>query len=101
MASGCTNVAIGNWVLFEYLIWVGLQHEGWHGEIQEIGPFRNDSRVLEHKDFRPCAIVRDHVLFSPVIPPLPGKVERDFGGLLLALTPEAAARAGWTEAPAT
>jgi hypothetical protein len=83
--SGCTEVGVGNWILFEYLLWVGLDHVGWEGRIEHVD-VENPSRALEDTGFEPCAVVRDRAWNGPV-EPLEGMVEVEIGGLVLSMAP--------------
>jgi len=99
VATGCDRVGIGNWVLFEYPIWVGLHNAGWNGELRHVG-VRNASRVAEDTSFEPCATIRQTVLHQ-ALKPIEGQVEIPFGILSLSLDedlvdrlPEGAAPSG-------
>jgi hypothetical protein len=51
--STCTKAAIGNWILIEYPLWVGLEHEHWTGVLNDFN-VHNQSTKLEPR-YRPCA----------------------------------------------
>ncbi len=51
--SSCRNVALANWVAFEYPLWVGLGHEHWTGQLNDFD-VQNVTRRLE-PTARPCA----------------------------------------------
>jgi hypothetical protein len=51
--STCTHAALGNWVLTEYPLWVGLQHEHYQGVLNDFD-VNNVSRKLE-PTYTPCA----------------------------------------------
>ena len=53
--STCTRVALGNWVLFEYPLWVGLHHHHWHGTLDDFGVKNVTRRLSPH--YVPCAKV--------------------------------------------
>ena len=53
--STCTKAAIGNWVYFEYPLWVGLHHEGYKGVLNDFD-IKNVSRKLE-PSYQPCAAI--------------------------------------------
>jgi hypothetical protein len=53
--STCTKAAIGNWVLFEYPLWVGLQHEDFKAVLNDFD-IKNVSRKLEPA-YQPCASI--------------------------------------------
>ncbi len=53
--STCKQAAIGNWVTFEYPLWVGLQHEHYKGVLNDFY-VTNVSRKLE-PSYRPCASI--------------------------------------------
>jgi hypothetical protein len=59
--SSCHEVGIANWVLSEYPIWAGLRNNGWKGVIEDVN-VTNASRTLEHRDFRPCAWIRQETV---------------------------------------
>jgi hypothetical protein len=56
--SGCESLGIANWVLFEYPLWVSLEHAGWHGTIQDVN-VGNESARLGDPNFIPCALIQD------------------------------------------
>lgn len=74
--SSCKQVGLANWVVVEYPLWAGLQHDHWRGTIQDVD-VTNVSRRLEQADFRPCAWIR-RVPPSYVAPDT-GNVELQFG----------------------
>ncbi len=85
--SSCRRLGIGNFVVDEYPVWVGLQDDGWNGQIQDVG-VQNVTSRYESRDFHPCAVVTD-----PTSPPYSGSVSRwvqvGFGPQLsLAISPE-------------
>jgi hypothetical protein len=99
VATGCDRVGIGNWVLFEYPIWVGLHNAGWNGELRHIG-VRNASRVAEDTSFEPCATIRQPSCTRRSNPSR-GRLRSRFGILILSLDedlvdrlPEGAAPSG-------
>ncbi|MGA3148366.1 MAG: hypothetical protein ABSF33_12955 [Acidimicrobiales bacterium] len=53
--SACTKVGIGNQVLSEYPLWVGLGHNHWKGVLNDVA-VDNATKSLE-PSYRPCAIV--------------------------------------------
>ncbi len=53
--STCTQAAIGNYLGFEYPLWVGLQHEHYKGVLNDFY-VTNISRKLE-PSYRPCASI--------------------------------------------
>lgn len=99
VGSECERVGVGNWILFEYLLWIGLDHVGWTGEIQHVGPFANQSAELVNTSFEPCAIVHDAWLGQDTPGP-DGWRHQVYGSLTLWLPVDGAERAGWgTAAP--
>ncbi|MET0902161.1 MAG: hypothetical protein ABWZ52_02875, partial [Acidimicrobiales bacterium] len=83
VASGCGQLGVGSWVIFEYPLWAGLDNAGWDGKIQHVG-VENESRALEDRDFEPCAIVWDSIWGGPVRP-VDGMVQLEYGDLTLLL----------------
>ncbi len=65
--STCHRAAIGNFILEEYPLWVGLSHEGWHGQLNDIN-VANATKHYEVPNYRPCAVLtQDGVRYiSPV-----------------------------------
>ena len=53
--STCNEAGIGNWVYFEYPLWVGLQHAHYKGVLNDFD-VPNVSRKLE-PSYRPCASI--------------------------------------------
>jgi hypothetical protein len=53
--STCTRAGIGNWVLYEFPLWVGLQHEHYTGVLNDFD-VTNASEELEDS-YRPCASI--------------------------------------------
>ncbi len=51
--STCTKAAIGNWVFLEYPLWVGLQHEHWHGLLNAFDVHNVTSKL--EPNYVPCA----------------------------------------------
>ena len=70
--SGCDQVALASHVAAEYAFWVGLEQQGWTGEIYDID-VTNISRSLTPRDFEPCAVVVDSAALAlsktPPVPP--------------------------------
>ena len=83
-SSRCDRLGIGNWILLEYPIWAGLRNAGWDGHIEDVS-VQNESSVLEHKSFEPCAIIRQSV-FRPVAPRA-GWTDVPFGDLTVSFAP--------------
>lgn len=90
IASGCTQVGVGSWILFEYLLWAGLDRAGWEGEIKHVD-VANASAPLEDPRFEPCVIVGDE-LWSGPLPSRPGWAEVRFGPWTLSVDPALADR---------
>jgi hypothetical protein len=53
--STCTHASLGNWVLSEYPLWVGLQHEHYQGVLNDFD-VNNVTRKLE-PTYTPCATI--------------------------------------------
>lgn len=53
--STCTRAAIGNWVFVEYPLWVGLQHEHWHGLLNDFDVHNVTSKL--EPTYVPCASI--------------------------------------------
>lgn len=86
--SSCRRLGIGNFVVDEYPVWVGLQDDGWNGQIQDVGVPNVTSRY-ESRDFHPCAVVTDPTS-PPYRGPVSGWVQVGFGPqLALAISPQA------------
>ena len=51
--STCRKAAIGNWILLEYPLWVGLQHDRWPGQLNDFDVHNQTSRL--QPSYRPCA----------------------------------------------
>jgi hypothetical protein len=79
--SGCTSLGIGNLVLLEYPLWVGLASERWDGQIQHVG-VRNASRRLEDPQFQPCALVYERRA-DGYVNQVVGMRKQEFGSLVL------------------
>lgn len=54
--STCKTAALANWLLFEYPLWVALDHGHWKGTLNDTD-VDNHSRELESRE-EPCAWVR-------------------------------------------
>jgi len=53
----CAQLGLANWVLLEYLLWVGLDHNGWSGRFEDVD-VENPSNELVDASFAPCARIR-------------------------------------------
>ena len=51
--STCQRAAIANWVLYEYPLWVGLQHDRWSGLLADFDVHNATSSL--QPSYRPCA----------------------------------------------
>jgi hypothetical protein len=56
-ASSCHEVGIANQVVVEYPIWIALDKVGWKGEIEHVDVQNVSSRIVERRDFQPCALI--------------------------------------------
>jgi hypothetical protein len=90
VATGCDHVGIGNWVVFEYPLWVALDEAGWTGRIEHVD-VDNPTAGLATDGVEPCATVRQQLWFPP-LEPLAGQGDLAVGGLVLSLPPEVAER---------
>jgi hypothetical protein len=85
--STCKKAAIGNWVRFEYPLWVGLQHAHYTGVLNDFH-VRNISRTLE-PSYLPCASITQQ---GPgYVTPNDGTVNVQQSLLALSINPENAA----------
>jgi hypothetical protein len=86
--STCRSLGIGNFVVLEYPVWVGLQRDGWNGQIQDVG-VQNVTSRYESRAFHPCAIITDPGN-TPYVGTFPDWVQLGFGpALSLAIAPDA------------
>jgi hypothetical protein len=84
--STCRQAALGNQVLFEYPLWVGLQFDHWKGTLNDF-EVHNPSRRLE-PTYRPCAWIRQE---GPRYnTPNNGTVNLQFNDLALSIDPSRA-----------
>ena len=56
--STCHQLGIGDFVVIEYPVWVGLHDERWRGEIEDVN-VQNPSARYESRDFHPCAVLTE------------------------------------------
>ena len=56
--STCHQLGIGDVIVIEYPVWVGLHDEHWRGEIEDVH-VRNPSARYESREFRPCAVLTE------------------------------------------
>ncbi len=56
--STCHQLGIGDFVVIEYPVWVGLHDERWRGEIEDVN-VQNPSARYEARDFHPCAVLTE------------------------------------------
>jgi hypothetical protein len=84
--SSCHELGIGNFVVIEYPVWVGLHDHDWNGQIEDVGVDNPTSRY-EDRGFRPCAVVTAPT--STLVGTVPDRVQIGFGGHLeLSVVPE-------------
>ena len=83
--SGCSEIAIGNWILKEYPLWVALRRVGWTGHIGEID-VKNATKRYELRRM-PCGEV---LQVDPLSTRPDGDVVYDGAGLDLLLDPSMA-----------
>ena len=74
--STCHALGIGNFVVIEYPVWVGLHDDNWHGQIEDVG-VQNVTARYERPDFHPCAILTQPG--NPHVGTEPGRVQIGFG----------------------
>jgi hypothetical protein len=79
--SNCSRVGLANWVLVEYPIWAGLQHEHWQGTLDDVDVY-NASSTFESTSFHPCAWIREEA--AGYVGP-DGTVDLQYGQLALAV----------------
>jgi hypothetical protein len=56
--STCKQAAFGNWVVWEYPLWVGLQHEHYQGVLNDFNVSNESSRL--EPSYTPCASITQH-----------------------------------------
>jgi hypothetical protein len=84
--STCKRLGIGNFVATEYPVWVGLQEDGWRGEIQDVN-VDNVTRRYENPGFHPCAVITQPIW--PYAGTDPSMVQIGFGpNLALSISPQ-------------
>jgi len=74
--STCKQLGIGNFVVIEYPVWVGLHNDHWHGQIQDV-KVQNVTARFENPNFHPCAILTQPS--APYVGSEPGRVQIGFG----------------------
>ncbi|HEY6471812.1 MAG TPA: Ig-like domain-containing protein [Acidimicrobiales bacterium] len=94
--SSCRRLGIGNFVVIEYPVWVGLHDDHWNGEIQDVD-VPNVTARYEDPRFHACAVLTaptgDYVASEP------GRIQLSFGPQLdLSVSPDAM-RTVHTEVP--
>jgi len=80
--STCPRVGLANWVLVEYPIWAGLDHENWKGMLEDVD-VDNVSKVFESPRFHPCAWIREEE--AGYVASDDGTVNLQYGQLALAV----------------
>jgi hypothetical protein len=85
--STCTKASIGNWVLIEYPLWVGLQHEHWTGVLNDFNVHNDSSKLVPH--YRPCASITSQE--ATYRTPDNGTVNVQQGGLAISVNADDAA----------
>ncbi len=63
--STCTKAAIGNWVLIEYPLWVGLEHEHWTGVLNDFNVHNRLPSLVPR--YRPCAWITTRNPTTPLL----------------------------------
>jgi hypothetical protein len=86
--STCHQIALPNWLLVEYPLWVGLHNAGWLGTVQDID-VGNVTARFESSSFRPCAFISQQE--SGYVSNTSNQVNLQFGNLALAIEPKSAA----------
>jgi hypothetical protein len=85
--STCTKASLGNWVLIEYPLWVGLQHQHWTGVLNDFNVHNDSSKLEPH--YRPCATITQQ---QPTYrTPDNGTVNVQQGGLAISVNADDAA----------
>ncbi len=74
--SSCHELGIGNFVLIEYTVWVGLHDDDWNGQIEDVDVDNPTSRY-EDRGFHPCAVVTTPT--STLVGTAPDRVQIGFG----------------------
>jgi hypothetical protein len=80
----CSHLGLGNWIVVEYPFWVGLQHHGWSGQIQDVG-VQNVTSRFEDPLFRPCAVLTQQT--PSYASASDSNVHLQFGQLALSIEP--------------
>jgi 4-amino-4-deoxy-L-arabinose transferase-like glycosyltransferase len=88
--STCTRAALQNWVLFEYPLWVGLNHDHWTGVLNDVD-VHNQTAKLEPSDTS-CAWISQQG--SHYITPDNGTVNMERGDLALSIDANRASTVG-------
>ncbi len=83
--SSCHRVGLANWILVEYPLWVGLQYDDWHGEIQDVN-VPNVSSRFENPAFKPCVNLRQET--TAYVGTDNAEVNIRFGTLALSIDPQ-------------
>jgi hypothetical protein len=88
--STCKRAALQNWVLFEYPLWVGLEHDHWTGVLNDFDA-HNQTATLE-PSYTPCAWISQQG--SHYITPDNGTVNMERGDLALSIDANRATTVG-------
>ena len=74
--STCKQLGIGDFVVIEYPVWVGLHNDHWRGQIQDVN-VQNVTARFENPNFHPCAILTQPSV--PYVGSEHGRVQIGFG----------------------
>lgn len=85
--STCRTASLANWLLFEYPLWVALDHGHWKGTLNDTD-VHNHSRLLESHE-KPCAWVRQTT--KSYVTPRNGTVNEQSANLAVSVDPADAA----------
>ncbi len=81
--STCRRASIGNWILDEYPLWVGLQHDHWGGLLNDFDVHNQTTSLVP--SYRPCASITQQE--PDYVTPNNGTVNAQLGNLALSLDP--------------
>jgi hypothetical protein len=84
-ATSCRDVGMGNWILFEYPLWVALDFHDYEGELRAVGVI-NESAVLAGDRPPPCLVVQEERPGQTVVDD--GLTQFRFDDLVLSVTEE-------------
>ena len=82
--SNCRQLGIGNFIVFEYPVWVGLHQDGWKGEIQDVDVDNVTARYGD-PSFHACAVLTEQ---PAALDTDPNDIEMKYGSLNLSIAPQ-------------